>query len=253
MLLKLSYTAATVGWLLTRQQAEAFSVVGTQKLSKTTAAAAPGRTPSLSSVPSTTRTFEAAASRRPSRSLPPLCMSSEGNAVESSAGTSSQERSVLDALIDQFTSPKSGNVTATVEEYLDLCDHAFLTHLRRRIEAEKADSPAVRVRHPYLLCWCVGLLCFQPRERSRNACAVVQKFARNLGGSKQRESPLRNSEHSSRRRVLSSRRLVDFALHTTPLLPYAIPASVCKTESYEHVQLQFLKFPVFYLGARQPR
>lgn len=64
--------------------------------------------------------------------------------MESSLGTTSEQRSVLDALIDQFTSPKSGNVTATVEEYLDLCDHAFLTHLRRRIEAEEAQSPKVR-------------------------------------------------------------------------------------------------------------
>lgn len=64
--------------------------------------------------------------------------------MESSIGTASEENSVLDALIDQFTSPKSGNVTATVEEYLDLCDHALLTHLRGRIEAEEALSPAVR-------------------------------------------------------------------------------------------------------------
>lgn len=71
--------------------------------------------------------------------------------MESSVGTTSEERSVLDALIDQFTSPKSGNVTATVEEYLDLCDHAFLTHLRRRIEAEEAQSPVVRTARHMLL------------------------------------------------------------------------------------------------------
>lgn len=66
--------------------------------------------------------------------------------MESSIGTTSEEHSVLDSLIDQFTSPESGNVTATVEEYLDLCDHAFLTHLRRRIEAEEVQSPMVRSR-----------------------------------------------------------------------------------------------------------
>lgn len=141
MLLKLSYTAATVGWLLTRLQAEAFAVVGIQKLSKTSFAdASHGR--SLSTAASTPRTIEACP--RPPHSFTPLCMSTGGNAVESTAGTKSEERSVLDALIDQFTSPKSGNVTATVEEYLDLCDHAFLTHLRRRIEAEEAESPKVR-------------------------------------------------------------------------------------------------------------
>lgn len=73
-------------------------------------------------------------------------MSTEGGAVESSIGTKREENSVLDALIDQFTSPESGNVTATVEEYLDLCDHAFLMHLRQRIEAEEAQSPQVRSR-----------------------------------------------------------------------------------------------------------
>lgn len=126
-------------------QAEAFSVVGLQKLSKATAGtrglpSSPVPTPRQS--PS--RTFDAAAWGRPSHGLKRLTMSAGGDAVESSVGTESDQNSVLDALIDQFTSPKSGNVTATVEEYLDLCDHALLTHLRGRIEAEEAQSPEVR-------------------------------------------------------------------------------------------------------------
>lgn len=145
MLLKLNYATAAVGWMLTRFQAQAFSVVGFQKLSNPTHRGAAGFPSPTSTSPSTPRTSATAARRSPSSRLPPLHMSIGGDAVESSIGTTSEEQhSVLDALIDQFTSPKSGNVTATVEEYLDLCDHAFLTHLRRRIEAEEAQSPAVR-------------------------------------------------------------------------------------------------------------
>lgn len=135
MLLKLNYATAAVGWVLTRLQAQAFSVVSY---------ATAGLPSAASTSPSTPRTLATTAWRPPSRGLLPLHMSTGGDAVESSVGTTSEERSVLDALIDQFTSPKSGNVTATVEEYLDLCDHAFLTHLRRRIEAEEAQSPVVR-------------------------------------------------------------------------------------------------------------
>lgn len=148
MLLKLKYATAALGWVLTRLQAHAFSVVGFQKLSNTAHHHVAVSLPSTASTsPSTPRTLAAAAwSRPPSRGLLALHMSTGGDAVESSLGTTSEERSVLDALIDQFTSPKSGNVTATVEEYLDLCDHAFLTHLRRRIEAEEAESPKVRAQ-----------------------------------------------------------------------------------------------------------
>lgn len=144
MLLKLNYAAAAVGWMLTRRQAQAFSVVGFQKLSNPAHGAAAGLPMPASTSPSTPRILATAAWRPPSRGLPPIHMLTGGDAVESSVGTTSEERSVLDALIDQFTSPKSGNVTATVDEYLDLCDHAFLTHLRRRIEAEEAQSPMVR-------------------------------------------------------------------------------------------------------------
>lgn len=141
MLWKLNYATAAVGWMLTRLQAEAFSVVGFQKLSNPKHVAA---LPSPASTSSTPRTSATSAWRPPSLGFLPLHMSTGGDAVESSLGTTSEERSVLDALIDQFTSPKSGNVTATVEEYLDLCDHAFLTHLRRRIEAEETPPPTVR-------------------------------------------------------------------------------------------------------------
>lgn len=144
MLLKLKYATVAAGWVLTRLQAQAFSVVGFQKLSNPTHGTTAGLPSSTSTSPSTPRTLATAAWRPPSGGVLPLHMSTGGDAVESSLGTTSEQRSVLDALIDQFTSPQSGNVTATVEEYLDLCDHAFLTHLRRRIEAEEPQSPKVR-------------------------------------------------------------------------------------------------------------
>lgn len=144
MLLKLKYATVAAGWVLTRLQAQAFSVVGFQKLSNPTLGTTAGLPSSTSTSPSTPRTLATVAWRPPSGGVLPLHMSTGGDAVESSLGTTSEQRSVLDALIDQFTSPQSGNVTATVEEYLDLCDHAFLTHLRRRIEAEEPQSPKVR-------------------------------------------------------------------------------------------------------------
>ncbi|CAM9091371.1 unnamed protein product [Ectocarpus fasciculatus] len=147
MLLKWNYVSATVGWLLARRQAEAFSVVGFRKPQATSSGtrALPSSVPASSP---TQRILDAAALRGPSRGLLPLRMVAGGDAVQSSVGTKGEEHSVLDALIDQFTSPKSGNVTATVEEYLDLCDHALLTHLRGRIEAEEAQSPeATALKH----------------------------------------------------------------------------------------------------------
>lgn len=151
MLLKRRSLAASGGWLLTRWQAEAFSTFGQ-------APRANGfQTPSKDStccvgwlpfVPTrqhwSPRSFHVAlGGTLPASS--PLRMSTEHNAVEPSVGTSSEEEpSVLDALIGQFTSPKNGNITATVEEYLDLCDHALLTHLRGRIESAGAQSSEVR-------------------------------------------------------------------------------------------------------------
>ncbi|CAM9302806.1 unnamed protein product [Scytosiphon promiscuus] len=138
MILKRKYVTATVGWLLTTLQAEAFSVVGFQKLSRGSCSS--GLSSSVPATPPTPRTVTASW-RVPSRAILSIGMSMEGGAVESSIETKSEENSVLDSLIDQFTSPESGNVTATVEEYLDLCDHAFLTHLRHRIEDEEVQSP----------------------------------------------------------------------------------------------------------------
>lgn len=144
MLLKWNYVGATAGWLLARRHAEAFSVVGFQKpQASVSTRALPSSVPASSP---THRVLDAAALREPSRGFLPLRMVAGGDALQSSVGTKGEEHSVLDALIDQFTSPKSGNVTATVEEYLDLCDHALLTHLRGRIEAEEAQSPEVRRR-----------------------------------------------------------------------------------------------------------
>lgn len=79
---------------------------------------------------------------------PRLRVSTGENTVELPMGTSSNQmegKQALDALIEQFLSPENGNMTAKVEEYLDLCDHAFLTHLRERIAmAEGTQSSTVR-------------------------------------------------------------------------------------------------------------
>lgn len=81
-------------------------------------------------------------------SYPRLRVSTGENTVELPMGTSSNRKEgkhALDALIEQFISPENGNMTATVEEYLDLCDHAFLIHLRGRIAtAEGTQSSTVR-------------------------------------------------------------------------------------------------------------
>ncbi|CAM9569792.1 unnamed protein product, partial [Hapterophycus canaliculatus] len=138
MQLKRNYVTAAVGWLLTRLQVEAFSMMGFQKVSR--AFCSRGLLSSVQATPPTSRTLDASW-RLSSRGTLSAGMAIEGGAVESSIETKSEEHSVLDSLIDQFTSPESGNVTATIEEYLDLCDHAFLTHLRRRIETEEVQSP----------------------------------------------------------------------------------------------------------------
>lgn len=71
--------------------------------------------------------------------------------VELPMGISSNQKEgkrALDALIEQFISPENGNMTATVEEYLDLCDHALLTHLRGKIAMADGTHPST-VRNPY--------------------------------------------------------------------------------------------------------
>lgn len=152
MLLAQNYVIATAAWLLVRLQVEAFSVVGLQNFSKVTDGKR-GQQSSCVPTPqqSPSWTLDAIAWGRPSRGSERTLKSTGGDAVESPVGTASDQNSVLDALIDQFTSPKSGSVTAAVEEYLDLCDHALLTHLRGRIEAEEAQSPEVRaLPHAYV-------------------------------------------------------------------------------------------------------
>ncbi|CAM9666488.1 unnamed protein product [Ascophyllum nodosum] len=70
-----------------------------------------------------------------------LQLSVRETAVDADVGPTKEEgHAVLDALIEQFASPENGNVTATVDEYLDLCDHAFLTHLRSRIASVGSES-----------------------------------------------------------------------------------------------------------------
>lgn len=50
---------------------------------------------------------------------------------------------VLDAIIEQLKSSQNGDFAATVEEYLDLCDHALLTHLRGKIASAGESSEMV--------------------------------------------------------------------------------------------------------------
>lgn len=156
MLLKRRSLAASGGWLLMRWHAEAFSNFGQgprangfQTPSKESTCCV-GWLPFIPTRRQSSLSFHVAlGGTLPASSL--LRMSTEHNAVEPSVGTSSEEEpSVLDALIGQFTSPKNGNVTATVEEYLDLCDHALLTHLRGRIESAGAQSSEVRIQVYYV-------------------------------------------------------------------------------------------------------
>lgn len=160
MLLKRRSITATIGWLLVRLQAdEAFPTFGRAPLAKVkglpsiTSCCTRGA-PHVATILLSPRAVDTTWGRS-CRDVFALRMSTGGNAVELPVGTSSQEeRSVLDTLIEQFTSPNNGNVTATVEEYLDLCDHALLTHLRRRIESAGMESTLVR-----MCCgWCFVIL-----------------------------------------------------------------------------------------------
>ena len=155
MLLKWRSLAASGGWLLMRLHAEAFSTLskapranGIQTPSKESSTCCVGWLPFVPASQerrSSPRLFHIAFGGTPPAGSSLSRMSTEHNAVGPSVTTSGEEdHSVLDALIEQFTSPKNGNVTATVEEYLDLCDHALLTHLRGRIESAGAQSSVVR-------------------------------------------------------------------------------------------------------------
>lgn len=155
MLIKLRSLAASGGWLLTWLHAEAFSTLGQAPRANGIQTQSKESTCCVGWLPfvptpqqqqrSSPRSFHVALGGTLPAGSSLLRMSTENNAVGPSVGTSGEEdHSVLDALIEQFTSPKSGNVTATVEEYLDLCDHALLTHLRGRIESAGAQSSVVR-------------------------------------------------------------------------------------------------------------
>lgn len=140
----------TIVWLFARVHVEAFSAfgqvphVGGSKIQL--GAMTSTRTPPLiSKVPCQESTFG-----QERRGCVPMQLSTADSDVDSPVGKSNTEghSAVLDSLIEQFTSPENGNITATVEEYLDLCDHALLTRLRGRIESEGDHSTLVRVLPP---------------------------------------------------------------------------------------------------------
>lgn len=148
--------AATAGWMLIRLHADAFLAVGgasrtigVQGLHRSSEATSCTWLPCISTPPSLSSAppggVDTAVFGGPSRRSSFLYVSTGDNSIESSVvAPGEQEHSVLDALIEQFTSPKDGNTTASVEEYLDLCDHALLTRLRGRIESSDVQSPVVR-------------------------------------------------------------------------------------------------------------
>lgn len=159
MLLKQKYIAVLIGWLSIgpqpRQQAEAFAASGLVSRASGGLKGPIQRTTLDACIPSSPLLPRAVETgwRRTSRGIVPVRTSIEENTVETPDGKPSEEKSsALDALIDQFTSPKNGNITATVEEYLDLCDHALLTHLRGRIESEGVQSEVVRTLFPSQPC-----------------------------------------------------------------------------------------------------
>lgn len=151
MLLKQEHFVVMVGWLFIgqqpRQQVEAFSANGLVSRASGGLQGLMKRTTLDASVPSSpwVRRAVEIGSGTTYRGIVPVRMSIEENTMEAPGGRPiEEENSALDALIDQFTSPKNGNTTATVEEYLDLCDHALLTHLRGRIESAGVQSSVVR-------------------------------------------------------------------------------------------------------------
>lgn len=100
-------------------------------------------------LPRSVRDIFAAGSSRGSRgTILKLRMSEGDSAVRVSTPGPRATYPVFDALIYQFTSPQNGNVTATVEEYLDLCDHALLTYLRAKIISAGEQSETVRLYCP---------------------------------------------------------------------------------------------------------
>lgn len=147
MLLMRSCVAATVGWLLMRLHVEAFLASGSRPTAGAKGLSSAETYPRVLARPSCWRAADSGfgQQRHGSSRMP---MTKGENAVQSSVGApngQAEEKPVLDALIEQFTSPKNNNVTATVEEYLDLCDHALLTHLRERIESAGPQSTEVRL------------------------------------------------------------------------------------------------------------
>lgn len=72
-----------------------------------------------------------------------LRMSTDEAAINAVAAPSPNTH-VLNTLINEFKSPRNGNVTATVEEYLYLCDHTLLAYLRGEISSAGEESETVR-------------------------------------------------------------------------------------------------------------
>lgn len=87
-------------------------------------------------------------SGKESRSAVGVLRMSDGDQAVDVTTTGPKAHPAFDALIQQFISPQNGNVTATVEEYLDLCDHALLTHLHGRIKSAGEQTDMVSLPPP---------------------------------------------------------------------------------------------------------
>lgn len=98
--------------------------------------------PCASLAPFFSRAVKSGFGKQPRRTVATLQASDGDETAQMAAAPVTKAHPALDALIDQFISPQNGNMTATVEEYLDLCDHALLTYLHGRIEAagEQTDK-----------------------------------------------------------------------------------------------------------------
>ncbi|CAM9569031.1 unnamed protein product [Phaeothamnion confervicola] len=64
---------------------------------------------------------------------PAAVAASAGAQAQAEAAAAPGDGAVFDALVNQFLNPKGSNLTATVEEFLDMCDYAFLMHLNMLI------------------------------------------------------------------------------------------------------------------------
>ena len=64
-------------------------------------------------------------------------------AAAGAAAPADGSSAVYGALVNQFLNPKGANLTATVDEFLDMCDYGFLMHLDREIAGAGPESTQV--------------------------------------------------------------------------------------------------------------